>query len=158
MSKFSKKGKKRVGAISTASLPDIVFMLLFFFMVVTVMREVDLMVEVKKPEATEVTKLENKSLVDNIYIGIPLKNQQGKHGLEPRIQLDDQIVNNELAIPSFLKIKDQPRADGDIPKVIISIKADKSIEMGEITKVKQILRDNDKLKVSYSTARAGIDK
>jgi len=155
MSKFSKKGKKRMGAISTASLPDIVFMLLFFFMVVTVMREVDLLVEVNKPEASEVSKIEDKSLVDNVYIGIPIK--KGKYGGEPRIQLDDQIVPDELAIPDFLRRKNESRIEGEIPKVTIAIKADKGIEMGEVAKVKEQLRKSNALKISYSTARAGLD-
>ncbi|UCG29019.1 MAG: biopolymer transporter ExbD, partial [Bacteroidales bacterium] len=58
MAKFSRKGKKMVGAINTASLPDIVFMLLFFFMTTTVMREVDLNISVRVPDATEAEKLE----------------------------------------------------------------------------------------------------
>ena len=62
MSKFRKDGKKSMPAISTASLPDIVFMLLFFFMVTTVMRPTELKVKIKTPEASEVTKLKKKSL------------------------------------------------------------------------------------------------
>ena len=63
MSKFKKKGGKGMPAISTASLPDIVFMLLFFFMVTTVMRETTLKVEVSQPEATEVKKMEKKDTI-----------------------------------------------------------------------------------------------
>ena len=69
MSKFRKK-KKGLPALSTASLPDIVFMLLFFFMVTTKMRETSLLVDTPRlPSATEVKKLENKSLVSTIYVG-----------------------------------------------------------------------------------------
>ena len=68
MSRFKKNNKKGMGAISTASLPDIVFMLLFFFMVTTVMRETTLFVEVVTPKATEIKKMEKKSLVSYIYI------------------------------------------------------------------------------------------
>ena len=73
MSKFSKKRGKASPAISTASLPDIIFMLLFFFMMVTVLRDSDLKLQVNTPEATELTKLEEKSLVNYIYIGRPTK-------------------------------------------------------------------------------------
>ena len=66
MSKFKKDGKKNTPAVSTASLPDIVFMLLFFFMVTTVMREVDLKIKLSQPEATEIEKLEDRSLVDYV--------------------------------------------------------------------------------------------
>ena len=60
MSKFKKGEGKGMPAISTASLPDIVFMLLFFFMVTTVMREETLKVKNHLPEATEVKKMEKK--------------------------------------------------------------------------------------------------
>ena len=73
MAKFEKKMGKATPAISTASLPDIIFILLFFFMVVTVMREMEIKVENRLPQATELTKLERKSLVSFIYIGAPTK-------------------------------------------------------------------------------------
>ena len=69
MSKFKKK-KKGVPAVNTAALPDIVFMLLFFFMVITTIRDTSLKIENSKlPSATEVKKLEHKSLVSTIYVG-----------------------------------------------------------------------------------------
>ena len=83
MSKFKDKGSGGTPAISTASLPDIIFMLLFFFMVTTVMREVDPLVKVTLPEATEVTKLEDKALVDYIYIGPPTNPELGTSGFPP---------------------------------------------------------------------------
>ena len=89
MAKFQRSDKGGVPGISTASLPDIVFMLLFFFMVVTVMRESTLMVKSKAPEATEVKKLEKKSTVSYIYIGEPRPAWQKMYGMEPRIQLND---------------------------------------------------------------------
>jgi biopolymer transport protein ExbD len=91
MAKFTRKGKGGTPGISTASLPDIVFMLLFFFMVSTTMREVELKINVSVPSATEVTKLENKSLVSYIYVGQPLKSYRDKFGTEPRIQLNDKF-------------------------------------------------------------------
>ena len=80
MSKFAKKRGKASPAISTASLPDIIFMLLFFFMVVTVLRDAELKVKVVTPYATELTKLEKKSLVNYLYIGKPLKKFQELYG------------------------------------------------------------------------------
>lgn len=77
MSRFKKKGKKETPAINTASLPDIIFMLLFFFMVTTVMRETDLLVKVASPSAKEVQKLEKKSLVSFIYVGEPVQSNLG---------------------------------------------------------------------------------
>ena len=93
MSKFRKDGGKELPPISTASLPDIVFMLLFFFMVSTTMREVTLLVDIKLPEATELSKLEKKSLVSYIYVGEPKKEFRKVFGVAPRIQLNDQWAN-----------------------------------------------------------------
>ena len=84
MSKFKKDGGRALPPVSTAALPDIVFMLLFFFMVTTVMREVDLKVKQTSPAATEIQKLENKSLVHYIYIGEPVDTE--KFGTEPRLE------------------------------------------------------------------------
>ena len=92
MAKFERKGKsKGVPAINTASLPDIVFMLLFFFMVATTMKETSLRVSFTLPKATETVKLEKKSLVSYIYVGSPLRSFQADFGTEPRIQLDDNF-------------------------------------------------------------------
>ena len=61
MAVMKKKGNKGLPPISTASLPDVIFMILFFFMVSTTMRDQELLVRYKLPEATEVQKLEKKS-------------------------------------------------------------------------------------------------
>ena len=90
MSKFKRKSKGGSPGISTASLPDIVFMLLFFFMVTTVMRETTLYVDVLTPKATEIRKMEKKSLVSYIYIGQPVKRLQSSYGSKPRIQLNQR--------------------------------------------------------------------
>ena len=89
----SKRSKeKHHQPISTASLPDIIFMLLFFFMVVTVLRDGELMVQVVTPKASELTKLERKSLVNTIYIGKPTGKYQSTYGLRPLIQLGDKFA------------------------------------------------------------------
>ncbi len=95
MAKFKSSNKKGLPEISTASLPDIVFMLLFFFMVSTTFREMPMKVQIIKPEATEIKKLEKKSLVSYIYVGKPMLMFQKTYGTEPRIQLNDQFA--ELA-------------------------------------------------------------
>ena len=95
MSRFRKGVKKGMPAISTASLPDIVFMLLFFFMVTTVMRETTLFVNVLTPKATEIKKMEKKSLVSYIYIGPPIKRLQSSYGTSARIQLNDAFASVE---------------------------------------------------------------
>ena len=103
MSKFSKKRGKSDPAISTASLPDIIFMLLFFFMVVTVLRDAELKVRVVTPYASELTKLEEKSLVNYLYIGKPTKQYQATYGTKPRLQLGDKF-SEVRDIPLFQKL------------------------------------------------------
>ena len=151
---FAKKTKP-TPAISTASLPDIVFMLLFFFMVTTVMREVDLKVKLDQPEATEVQKLENKSLVNYIYIGPPMDIK--KYGTEPRIQLNDDYASVSDIRP-FIEAKRTQVDEQLIPKLTTSLKVDKETKMGVISDVKQELRKAQALKINYSTREGRAKK
>ena len=80
MSKFKKKKSGGLPAISTASLPDIVFMLLFFFMVATVMRENTLLIKNTLPYADQIEKLDKKDLVMYIYAGAPSDRFQSQYG------------------------------------------------------------------------------
>lgn len=147
MSKFKDKGSGGTPAISTASLPDIIFMLLFFFMVTTVMREVDPLVTVVLPEATEVTKLEDKALVDYIYIGPPTSE---KLGSEPRMQLNDQFAGLD-ELDAWVVMNNERRQEVEVPKITRSLKVDKKTSMKFVTDVKQELRKSNALKINYST-------
>ena len=109
MGRFKEKTGKGMPKISTASLPDIVFILLCFFMVSTTMREVTLIVKVRLPEATEVQKLEKKSLVSFIYVGQPIK---GNLGTESRIQLNDQFATID-EIGAFIATEREARDEAD---------------------------------------------
>jgi biopolymer transport protein ExbD len=152
MSKFKRKNKGGMPAISTASLPDIVFMLLFFFMVSTTMREVTINVKQQLPGATEVRKLEKKSLVSFIYIGQPKPSFQRLLGTEPRIQLNDS-----WAVPDdifqFIASEREARSEQDIPYMTVSLKVDEDTRMGIVTDVKQALRKANALKINYSTRK-----
>jgi len=152
MGKFRGKKANASPAISTASLPDIVFMLLFFFMVTTVMRETSLKVEVRTPKATEIAKLERKSLVSYIYIGKPIKAMQGIYGTEPRIQLNDAYATVPQ-IPEFIEAERQQREEVEIPLMTTSLKVDMEAKMGVVTDVKQELRKVNALKINYSTKK-----
>jgi biopolymer transport protein ExbD len=146
MSKFTRKGKKGTPGISTASLPDIIFMLLFFFMVVTVMREDDPKVKISKPNATETEKLEKKSLVDYINVGPP---SDTRYGTEPMIQLDDSFA--ELAdIAQWIEDNRERRDEAERPQITTSLKVDKDTKMGVVTDIKQELREVQALKINYS--------
>jgi biopolymer transport protein ExbD len=157
MSRFKRKSKSGTPTISTASLPDIVFMLLFFFMVSTTMREVNLKVKVTEPQASEVKKLEDKSLITYIYVGIPLQAYQDKYGTEPRIQLNDKFEELSAIVP-YIDAKKQILSPGEFSKMTVSIKADEEIKMGIITDIKEELRKAMALKINYSTRKKSANK
>ena len=150
MSKFRKK-KKGTPGISTASLPDIVFMLLFFFMVSTVMRETDLKVKQTLPFATEIKKLERKSLVSYIYVG-KIEGQGGD-----KIQMNDRISNVE-DVKYFIFAERDTHPEDEIPLLTTSIKADINSSVGTITDIKEELRNINALKVNYSTRRGDVSR
>lgn len=151
MAVMRSKGVKEAPPISTASLPDIIFMILFFFMVTTSMKEVELVVKVQVPEATEIVKLENKSLVSYIYIGPPTEQLQKQFGTAPRIQLNDAF-RTASDIGEFVAAERDKMNESDRSKMTVSIKADKNTRMGIITDVKQELRKANALKISYAAA------
>jgi biopolymer transport protein ExbD len=152
MSKFGRKNKGDSPTISTASLPDIVFMLLFFFMVSTTMREVTVNVRQNLPGATEVRKLEKKSLVSFIYIGQPRLAFQRTLGTEPRIQLNDSFSTPD-DIFQFIASERESRSESDVPFMTVSLKVDEETRMGIVTDVKQALRRANALKINYSTRK-----
>ncbi|MDR2473356.1 MAG: biopolymer transporter ExbD [Tannerella sp.] len=150
MGKFSKAGGREVPELNTSSLPDLVFAILFFFMMVTTMREVALKVQFRSPKATELQKLEKKSLITFIYVGKPLTPElKEKLGNEPRIQLNDQIA--EISeVGAYIGQEKASMKEEDQPFMTTSIKADYETNMGIITDLKQALRDAYALKISYS--------
>ena len=152
MAKFKKDGKRETPAISTASLPDIVFMLLFFFMVSTTMREVSLMVANAMPQATETVKLEKKSLVSNIYVGKPTPQYQGAYGTEPRIQLNDRFATLE-ELGAFVVSERESRKEEDRNSITNNLKVDKNVTMGVVTDIKQELRKANSLRINYGSTK-----
>ncbi len=152
MAVMKKKGKKEVPAISTASLPDVVFMLLFFFMTVTTMRDQEVLVQTKLPSATEVQKLEKKTLVSYIYIGQPTKSMQAKWGTSPRIQLNDSYRTPQDVLEFVASERDKMN-ENERAQMTICLKADENIRMGIITDVKQELRRANALKISYAASK-----
>lgn len=153
MSRFKKKGGKDTPGISTASLPDIIFMLLFFFMVTTVMKETELLVKINPTSAREVQKLEKKDLVSFIYIGEPMS---AKLGTATRIQLNDAfgVVDD---IPDFIAREREARDEADRKFLTTSLKVDRDTKMGIVTDVKQELRKVGAFKINYSVTEARED-
>ncbi len=152
MGKFRKSSGKELPPVSTASLPDIVFMLLFFFMVSTTMKEVTLKVHITVPMATEIKKLEKKSLVNYIYVGEPQKQFTRTMGTEPRIQLNDQF--SEVSdIGAYIEEERTKVNEAERPLLTTSLKVDENTKMGIVTDIKQQLRRVSALKINYSTRK-----
>ncbi|WP_258102242.1 ExbD/TolR family protein [Marinoscillum pacificum] len=153
MSKF-KKSSNTQQEIPTAALPDIIFMLLFFFMVTTVMRETDILVKQQLPKATQLQKIERKSLVSYIYIGEP-KNVS-LFGDEPKVQTNDAFVDIDDVILFVNQEKDK-LSEAERDKITMSMKVDVGVKMGIVSDVQQELREANALKVLYSSIKRGED-
>lgn len=152
MSKFRKDTKRSLPAINTSSLPDIVFMLLFFFMVATKMRDPAVLVKTAVPVVSEVEKIEKKSWMNYILVGPP---RDVVNGTSPRIQLDDKFADiSDVQQYIILKVNEHPEAIRDY--LTTSIKADRSVRMGLIQDIKQELRQVNALKVLYSASGGNV--
>jgi len=150
MSKFTKKKDGDLPPVSTASLPDIVFMLLFFFMTVTVMKDSSLMVENVLPNASEVKKLEKKDRVLYIFVGTPTRDYQKVFGTEPKIQLNDKFANVS-EVGDYI-LQERAKKPQELQNVLTTaLKVDKGANMGLIADIKQQLREVNALKINYTT-------
>ncbi len=154
MARFKKAGGRAVPGINTGSMSDIIFMFLFFFMVITTIRTTTLLVKIMPPKATEVQKLEKKSLVSFIYIGKPLN---AELGTESRIQLNDSYAT-VASIQAFVAAERQSRNEFDRKLLTTSLKVDADTRMGIVTDVKQELRKASAFKINYSTSKLNKDK
>ncbi|MBQ9253876.1 MAG: biopolymer transporter ExbD [Bacteroidales bacterium] len=149
MAKFTKNERGDMPALNSNSMSDIVFTLLFFFMIISTMREATVIVKYDVPQASEIQKLERKSLASNIYIGVPL---DPKFGTGSRIQLNDQL--SEVSdIPAFVESERAARDEADRPFITTTLKCDKDTRMGDVTDVKQELRKSGALRIMYSASR-----
>ncbi|MCL6261355.1 biopolymer transporter ExbD [Aquiflexum sp. TKW24L] len=147
MGKFKKKTKTSEN-IPTSALPDIIFMLLFFFMVTTVLREQDILVEQKLPQATQLQKLEKKTLISYLFVGKP-KNSN-LYGTEPRVQANDVLINTKDIILWVNQEKDK-LSEAERDQITISMKADRDVKMGPISDIQFELREADARKLLYAS-------
>ena len=146
MSKFRKKSNTSQ-EIPTSALPDIIFMLLFFFMVTTVLRETTINVKQIIPEATELRKLQRKSLVSYLYVGQP-KNT-AIYGAEPKVQANDVFIEVKDVVMWVSSEKDK-LAEVERDQITVALKVDEDVKMGIISDVQLQLREGNALKVMYS--------
>lgn len=150
MSRFNKKGSREMPEMNTSSLPDLIFTILFFFMIVTSMREVTLKVKFTVPSGTELEKLEKKSAVSFIYVGPPTDQLRATMGSGTRIQLNDRFAE-PAEIMDFVAEERSRMSDQAAQQ--ISLKVDQKTKMGIITDIKQVLRKSWALKINYSASR-----
>lgn len=146
MSKFKKKQASTSQSVPTSAMPDVVFMLLIFFMVTTVLREVELQVQIEYADAENIEKIEEKRLVSYIYIGP--ERLQGNQVGDTKVQIDDNLVEEMGDIRTIMydKLMEEP-------KLIVSLRVDSDTEFGIITDVTQELRHAGTLRINYSTKR-----
>ncbi|MBR6699211.1 MAG: biopolymer transporter ExbD [Bacteroidaceae bacterium] len=150
MAGFKKKESREMPEMNTSSLPDLIFTILFFFMIVTTMREVTLQVKFTTPQGTELEKLEKKSAVSYIYVGPPTDALRAQMGSGTRIQLNDRYAEPR-EVMDFVAQERQGMANQ--AEQVISIKADSKTQMGIITDIKEVLRKSWALRINYSATR-----
>ena len=145
MSRFRHQRKRDVPGLNLAALPDLIFTVLFFFMIVTHMREVTPRVRYEVPQGTELEKGGRKDGLVYIFIGKPVDGEGRVLSDETRIQLNDRYVGvSEIAM-----------SDDARQHMVVSIRADRDTEMGVISDVKQALRKAGALNINYSALERG---
>ena len=145
MARFKKDNSGKKAEMNTSSMSDIIFTLLFFFMIVSNMRETSLFVKITLPQASEIQKLEKKNLVSTINIGFPIDK---KYGTEHRIQLNDQFAEPS-DIGEFIEKEKLDRMEHERSLLTNLLKVDKDVKMGIVSDVKQELRKANSFKISY---------
>ena len=123
--------------LNLASMPDLIFTVLFFFMIVTHMRDVELKVKYQVPAGTEVKKMEQKAAVVNLYIG------------EGGIQIDNELTTLEGIVPYINKVRKDLSPENQ-ERLTVSLKADKKTPMGLLADVKRELQRAYAVKINYS--------
>lgn len=147
-----RKRRHKVPELNTSSLPDLIFTVLFFFMIVTHMRKTELKVKFQVPQGTELTRLEKKSAISYIYIGHAQGSRQdNEHFI---VQMNDKVVSSPDELEEYVRNERSAMAPEDLQRMTVSIKADKATPMGMITDVKLALRRSKALRVSYSATEA----
>lgn len=156
MSRFRKRQQHEVPGLNLAAMPDLIFTVLFFFMIVTHMRDVKPMVRYEVPQGTELEKTVRKSSVVYLFIGKPVDAQGRVVDGETRIQLNNRYVT----IDQIAREIDKERArmsEDDRQHLVVSIRADRDTEMGIINDVKQALRKAGALNINYSATKKSGD-
>jgi biopolymer transport protein ExbD len=148
MSMFRRRSHQ-VPGLNTASLPDLIFTVLFFFMIVTHMQKVAVKVKYQVPQGTELTRLTKKTAITYIYIGHPAVGQQTDSKEGTRIQINDKFASTDEII-DYVSAEQARMSPEDRQQMTVSIKADRNTPMGIVTDVKQALRQAKATRIAYS--------
>ncbi len=149
------KDKRRATPeLNTASLPDLIFTVLFFFLIVTHLRQDQMRVRYETPEGTKLEKLTRRSSTSYIYVGQPIDNLGKVKSGEMVIQLNDKIATVD-DIASFVANERKNASAEDLNRMVFDIKADRNVKMGTITDIKQMLRKHNALRIRYSAQEKG---
>lgn len=149
---FFRRTRREVPMLNTASLPDLIFTVLFFFITVTHMRQVTLKVKYRVPEGTELTRLVKKSAVTHIYIGKPTDEMSRVVGNETCVQVNDKYADMD-EVTDYVAGERNRMSPEDAQAMSVSVKADRETEMGVIADVRQALRRAGALRVNYSATQ-----
>jgi biopolymer transport protein ExbD len=141
VSRFRGSNRREVPGINTASLPDMIFTLLFFFMIVTHIQTVPSRIPMELPTAEELQKLEERSLI--VYV---------RMGVDTPIQLNSDFVE-PADLPEQLEILKSKTAEEDRGRWIAVLKIDREVPMGRVNDLKQALRSAGILTIHYSAAK-----
>lgn len=144
-----RRRKRSIPELNTASLPDLIFTILFFFMLVTHMRKTTVKVKYQVPQGTELTKLVKKSAISYIYIGMPMNAAGTVSGDSLCVQLNDKIVDLK-DVKGYLSKERLAMSAADKKQMSVSVRADKATPMGTINDLKQGLRESNVLKVNFA--------
>ena len=168
MSKFKKEGSGGAPTMNTASLPDIVFMLLFFFMVATTSKETDPTVEFESPTGTktmDLTPYKQRSEIDFLYLGAPRNPNRVKAfkmgfalSLDNVVQAtpDGLYPTNTVGRWKKDKFSQKPaRMTAPLESVITCVKADRNAPSGLIFDIRKQLQDIEALTIAYSVRDKG---
>ena len=151
MQRMFHRNNHEVPALNTSSLPDLIFTVLFFFMIVTHMRDVELKVRYEVPQGTELQKLTHKSAVIYIYVGRGSTASHQTDGEDMQIQLNDRIATID-DIKSYIEKERASMSPEDQARMTVSIKADRDTPMGQIADIKRMLQQSFALKIHYSAS------
>ena len=134
MSRFRRRNSHDVPGLNLASMPDLIFTVLFFFMIVTHMRQ---------------TELKVRYVVLYLYIGHPVDEQGRAVSDETRIQVNDRLVSVHEIPGAIAEARDRMSSE-DRMRMTVSVHADRDTDMGVINDVKQALRQAGALRINYS--------